>query len=863
MKTLKLFVLLLILAATTTTTTTAQQTNGGQNAAHYFGNRGEIYFSFNNQGTAIDVLSHIISIDKIEGNIIYAYANQKEFTSFLKLDYPFELLPKPGELIKNPKMLDKVNVKGITDWDFYPTYEAYVDMMYQFADDYPDICQVYSIGTTVNGRELLMAKISDNVNTVEAEPEFLYTGTMHGDEVTGYVLLLRLIDYLLSNYNSNAEVTELVNNMVIFINPLANPDGTFAGGNNTVYGATRYNGNSVDLNRNYPDPQDGPHPDGNEWQPETVAFMDFADANRITMSANTHGGAEVLNYPWDTWSQMPADVDWWEFVCREWADTVHLYAPSGYMTDLDNGVTNGYAWYSINGGRQDYMNYFQQCREVTIELSSDKTPPPSQMPDFWDWNWRSMINYMQQAAFGVNGTVTDMTTGEPVEAKVYIDGHDVDNSYVYAREETGYYQRLLDEGTYDITYSAPGHYPVTIENVSVSKYAVTTVNVQLDAGDLIADFSASTTAIPMGGSVDFYDESFGAPVSWAWEFEGGTPATSSDKDPEGIVYQETGTYDVTLTVTNTQGDTQTITKENYISVNAEFLMGDQTVTTCTGIFYDSGGENSGYSNDEDYTMTFLPGTSGAKMIVEFQSFNVEYESTCNYDWLKIYDGSSTGASLIGTYCGTDSPGTVEATNDDGALTFEFHSDYSVTESGWKAIVSCSAPPLLPVADFSADNTHIIMGHSVQFSDLSSNNPTSWTWTFEGGTPATSSEQNPLVTYEESGIYDVTLTVENQYGSDTKTIEDYITVDSTIGIDELSGNGMTIFPNPVKDDLINIQSASKIRSVALYNLSGMQLIQQTFDATHVVLNTKGIGNGLYFLKVTDGTGVKTVKISIVK
>ena len=86
-----------------------------------------------------------------------------------------------------------------------------------------------------------------------------------------FVLSLRLIDYLLNNYSVNDRVTEIVNNVEIWINPLANPDGAYTN-NNSVYGAIRYNANWVDLNRNYPDPEDGPHPDGNPYQIETEAF---------------------------------------------------------------------------------------------------------------------------------------------------------------------------------------------------------------------------------------------------------------------------------------------------------------------------------------------------------------------------------------------------------------------------------------------------------------------------------------------------------------------------------------------------------------------------------------------------------------
>ncbi|OQX76992.1 MAG: hypothetical protein B6D61_07900 [Bacteroidetes bacterium 4484_249] len=861
MKLVKLLSLIIFFSASATLS--AQKTTGSHDAGKYFQGSGEVYFKFLTEGAEPNQLSKIISIDKIEGDVIYAYANLSGFTAFLKHGLAFEILPKPGELIKNPRMLNNVNVREIDEWDFYPTYDAYVDMMYQFAEDYPGLCEVVSIGNSVEGRELLMARISDNVGEVEEEPQFLYTGTMHGDETAGYVLLLRLIDYLLVNYNSDAEVTDLVNNLDIWINPLANPDGTFAGGNNTVNGATRFNANNVDLNRNYPDPEDGPHPDGNPWQVETVHFMDFAEANNFTMSANTHGGTEVLNYPWDTWPQLAADDDWWIFVCREYVDTVHLYSPSNYMNEYNNGITNGYAWYSIDGGRQDYMNYFHQCREVTMELSDVKLLSAGQLPSHWDWNYRSLLNYMKQATYGVNGVVTDLETGQPLRAMAYIEGHDIENSYVYSREETGFYQRLLDAGTYDITFSAPGHYPVTIENVSVSDYTTTTVDVQLDAGDLIADFTASATAISMGGMVDFYDGSFGSPVSWSWEFEGGEPSTSNEENPEGIVFAEAGSFDVSLTVTDSQGGSETIVKEGFISVNAEFLMSNQTITTCAGIFYDTGGEDGGYSDNEDFTMTFTPGAAGSKIIVSFEMFDVEYQSSCDYDWLKVYDGENTSATLIGTFCGTGSPGTIEATNEAGALTFQFHSDGSVTNSGWKAVISCTSPPLAPVAGFTADATHIIMGGSVQFTDLTTNSPTSWAWDFPGGTPSVSSLQNPSVQYEEAGIYDVTLTVQNTYGSDTKTIEGYITVDSTIGISELLNSGLSVFPNPLTGDVLNITSETEIQKVELFNYSGKVLLQKTLKTTSTGLNMQGFGKGVYFLKVFTDNGVRVVKLSVMR
>ena len=449
------------------------------NAEQILQERGEVYFSFTiSDHSNLEQLTRIISIDKLEGNKVFAYANQNEFNAFLELGYEFEIYTDPGFLYQ-PKMLEDINIKEIEDWDFYPTYEAYVDMMYQFESDYPDICKVFSIGQSVEGRELLVAKISDNVNSNEGEPEFLYTSTMHGNELTGYPLMLRLIDSLLTTYGTSPRITNLVDNLEIHINPLANPDGTYNGGNQTVYGATRYNANGIDLNRNYPDPEDGPHPDGNQWQTETLRFMEFAEDHHFVLSCNIHGGEEVCNYPWDTWQHLAVDDDWWQYVCHEYADTVHEFGPPDYMNGFDEGITNGYAWYSISGGRQDYMNYFHQCREFTLEISVVKTPPVSELLTHWEYNKRSFLNYIEQTLFGISGVITDEDNGDPIKAEIFIDGHDADSSWVYSSEETGRYQRTIFAGSYNVTYSAPGYYSQTISDINVLNRSNTTVDVQL------------------------------------------------------------------------------------------------------------------------------------------------------------------------------------------------------------------------------------------------------------------------------------------------------------------------------------------------------------------------------------------------
>ena len=88
----------------------------------------------------------------------------------------------------------------------------------------------------------------------------------------------------------------------------------------------------------------------------------------------------------------------------------------------------------------------------------------------------------------------------------------------------------------------------------------------------------------------------------------------------------------------------------------------------------------------------------------------------------------------------------------------------------------------PVADFIADLTTVCSGTPINFTDLSSNNPNTWSWTFTGGTPSISGQQNPSVVYNNSGTYEVSLTVANAAGFDTKTETAYILVtDGSLGL----------------------------------------------------------------------------------
>jgi len=303
----------------------------------------------------------------------------------------------------------------------------------------------------------------------------------------------------------------------------------------------------------------------------------------------------------------------------------------------------------------------------------------------WEYNYRSLLNYIEQAQYGIRGMVTDSLTGEPIRAKVFIQNHDVDSSYVYSSANVGDYYRPIKAGTYTLEFSAPCYHSKTIQNVSATDDNATILNVQLQPYvGLNPTFSADKTNITFGENVHFTDFSCGNPTSWQWTFEGGTPATSTDQNPI-VSYSQAGTYDVTLTITDGT-NSSTLTKSDYITVAQNILMGNNTITTCSGNFYDSGGSNGNYNNNENYIMTINPATSGAMLKITFNQFNTE----SGYDKLYIYNGINTSAPQVtgSPFTGTTSPGQITATNSNGSLTFKFTSDGSQTALGWAATIEC-------------------------------------------------------------------------------------------------------------------------------------------------------------------------------
>ena len=463
-------------------------------AVNYLEDRGEVYFCFYPEDLkGLNEIELGVSIDKIDANNgrVYAYSNSENFPVFVKSGIYYETLTPPGLQGEKPKMSDYSDREN-REWDKYPTYDGYVNLMNEFATKHPQLCEIVEFGQSIKGKKLLVAKISKNVSEHEKEPAFFYQGTIHGDEVVSYVVLLRMIDYLLTKYGSDNQVTKLLDNMEIWINPNGNPDGTYNKSDNSVGGAIRKNANYKDLNRNFPCPSmDGKmNPNNSPIQKETIALIKFLDENPISLSGDLHSGAVYVCYPWGCWTSnakpMP-DNSWWKEVSSSYVDIMRGNSNQSYWKDNSGfckaiGWDRAGDWYLVVGERMNHATYYQGSRALTLELGKVKILPASELDASWSYNSEALLDFMEQAMYGIHGTVTDSITGDPIKAKIFVEGHDKYNTHVYSYLPHGDFYRYISPGKYNLKITAVDdskYNPVTITDVTVKRGEKVQLDVKL------------------------------------------------------------------------------------------------------------------------------------------------------------------------------------------------------------------------------------------------------------------------------------------------------------------------------------------------------------------------------------------------
>ncbi|XP_014427406.2 carboxypeptidase N catalytic chain isoform X1 [Pelodiscus sinensis] len=396
---------------------------------------------------------------------------------------------------------------------FHHRYEQLVQALYNVHNECPEITRIYSIGSSVQGRELYVLEFSDNPGVHELlEPEFKYVGNMHGNEVLGRELLLQLSEFLCEEYRRRSErITRLIWDTRIHILPSMNPDGYEVAANQNLdaigYLTGRNNANGIDLNRNFPDlntfmyyneKTGGPNhhiPLPANWksqvEPETLAVINWMNCYNFVLSANLHGGALVANYPYDkaqeqrgrgrgyhhasnTPSPTPDDK-LFRKLAKAYSYAHHSMHQSPTCGEqFADGITNGASWYSLSKGMQDFNYLHTNCFEITLELSCNKFPPQKDLEKEWLANREALVTYLEEVHQGVKGLVSDQNGNGIAGAVISVQGigHDVTSG------DMGDYFRLLLPDTYTITASADGYQPQTA-TVTVGPAGPSLVDFQL------------------------------------------------------------------------------------------------------------------------------------------------------------------------------------------------------------------------------------------------------------------------------------------------------------------------------------------------------------------------------------------------
>jgi len=273
------------------------------------------------------------------------------------------------------------------------------------------------------------------------------------------------------------------------------------------------------------------------------------------------------------------------------------------------------------------------------------------------------------------------------------------------------------------TYVNDGSYMVQLTATNDCG-AVTTTQTVVITTTPSAAFSADATVGCAPLTVSYNDQSSANATSWNWDFPGGSPATSTDQNPV-VTYTTSGNYNVTLTASNSAG-TDISTQTNYISI-LEVPVADFSLTANAGV------------------VSFQNASSGATDYSwDFGDSNMSLDENPTHTYTS--DGTYTVILTASNDCGT------------------------VTSTETVTVVTAT-----PSAAFTANNLEGCAPLTVTFSDQSSGNATSWNWDFPGGTPATSTDQNPVVTYTTSGSYNVTLTAGNPAGTGVSTQSNYINI----------------------------------------------------------------------------------------
>ena len=274
-------------------------------------------------------------------------------------------------------------------------YDEVKEALYKLEDEYSDIVELKTIGTTEEGREILAIKISDNPSQDENEPVVFFNGMHHAREIMTTEVVVDTAQYIAANYEKDAEVTSWVDNFETWIVPVMNPDGSnYVWTKEKMWRKNRRGGYGVDLNRNYSfnwnscggssgnkrsDTYRGPSAAS---EPETRALMKLVEETKPSIAISYHSYSELVLFPYGCRKLKANDPG-----LREFGEALAEAIPNDYGSGHYRAGTPYELLYQADGGDIDWMYGEHGIYAYVIELSSRRL---GFQPSFSPWRDRTV-----------------------------------------------------------------------------------------------------------------------------------------------------------------------------------------------------------------------------------------------------------------------------------------------------------------------------------------------------------------------------------------------------------------------------------------------------------------------------------------
>ncbi len=444
--------------------------------------------SLEGRGAAVELAQAGIDVlAAIPGDHALAELTDEQMAHVIRMGYPVQFL---AASLYEYSQLDET--------DDYYTYTTLTAQLQTWSEQYSNIAFLYDLATTVQNRHVYALKITDNPALEEDEIVNFFVGVHHGNERISAEVPMYFINYILTNYGVNPNVTAWVNNHELWVIPVANPDGYV---NNS-----RYNANNVDINRNYSfhwgqsASNYGPYPFS---EVETQAIRDLNLAHHFTTGHSYHSYGEEILYPF-AWAANHPSPDNSFFV-----EMVNAMCAFNQYTPLLSGNL-----YPHGGEMNDYLYGEKGVMSVTSELWSGPgyNPPASGILAVCQENLPTDLYQLQRSEEAqITGLITDATTNAPLVAQVkVVQLWNPSEIYPrYSEPNFGRYRHLVVPGTYTLEVSKEGYATQTIPGIVVTSGAPTVRNVALqfvgypDIEITLTPINPPITIPATGGSFNF------------------------------------------------------------------------------------------------------------------------------------------------------------------------------------------------------------------------------------------------------------------------------------------------------------------------------------------------------------------------